>query len=65
MSKFSQIQTYVKNRRNAIGNKYDPDTTRDNFFSFGVELGNGSEESHFHLGFTEIKLLERLNQFKN
>ena len=79
MPTLSQVQTYIKNRISAIGNnnninelkqflesiRYDPEKTADDLFPFGVQLGNGSDEEHFHLGFTGVKLLERLKTFKN
>ena len=79
MPTLSQVQTYIKNRISAIGNnnninelkqflesiRYDPEKTADDLFPFGVQLGNGSDEEHFHLGFTGAKLSERLITFKN
>lgn len=46
---------YVETKR------YKPLSTRENqLFVFGDELGDGSDENHFHLGFTSHKLLRRM-----
>lgn len=80
MPSLKQIQDYIKNRRSQIGDYnnldelkayvdyliYNPDITNDDeLFSFGEDLGIGSEESPFHLGFTSRKLLSNLDLYIN
>jgi hypothetical protein len=41
--------------------QYKPGITEDGeLFTFGVDLGDGSENDHFHLGFTSKKLLQNI-----
>ena len=80
MPSLEQVQTYIKNRRKEIGNnndinqlslylndlKYEFDvTTDDALFTFGIELGDGSDQNHFHLGFTSVKLIKQIEEFQN
>ena len=76
----SQVQTYISYRRRQVSNnnsiseiksfcdshRYELGVTNDNeLFVFGDEMGTGADESHFHLGFTSIKLLKSIDEFKN
>ena len=79
MPTLEQIQTYIKNRRKMIGEcnsidmlneyvsklHYNKKTEFDQLFVFGDEIGNGTDENHFHLGFTSLKLLKRIDEFNN
>ena len=80
MPELEQIQTYIRYRRKQIGDNNDLDQlasyvetlaytkgfTEDcDLCVFGVDLGNGSDEAHFHLGFTTLELLKRINEFQN
>jgi hypothetical protein len=75
-----QIQSYIRYRRKQIGDNNDIDQlkvyaqgfryksgkTKDHeMIFFGVELGNGSDSSHFHLGFTTVYLVKRIDDFDN
>ena len=76
----SQIQNYIKYRRYKMGDnnriddlneyvrglKYIEGATEENqLFTFGNEIGDGTDEDHFHLGFTSLKLLKNINIFVN
>ena len=37
-------------------------TTEDQLFAFGADYGNGTDDYHFHCGFTSIKLLRLLEE---
>ena len=74
-----QVQDYVNNRRKLIGDNANIDelkqyldenlaysTSNDDHktFSFGVELGDGSEQNHLHLSLTSPRLLRNINLVK-
>ena len=71
MPTLRQVQDYINNRRKKIGDnnipelksfldsiQYNTETLDNELFPFGIDLGTGSDESHFHLGFTSLKLLK-------
>jgi hypothetical protein len=75
MPELEQIQSYIRYRRKLIGDNNDLDhlseyieslrfeegkTNEFELIIFGDEMGNGSDQSHFHLGFTTAKLLLRI-----
>jgi len=77
MPDLSQIQSYVRYRRKQMGDNNVLDQLKVyieelsfkigkvecELVFFGVELGNGSDNSHFHLGFTTLKLIKRIKEF--
>ncbi len=77
MPSLLQVQTYVKNRRNRMGNNDDIESLREylkefrlrsdhgdhDMFIFGCQLGDGSDEDHFHLGFTSRNLIRQIVNF--
>ena len=80
MPELDKIQTYIRYRRKLIDDNNDLEqlgeyvdtlsykkgiTKEYDLMVFGVELGNGSDKSHFHLGFTTLKLILRIVQFKD
>jgi len=38
--------------------QYNTNIPDNELFPFGIDLGDGSDENHFHLGFTSLKLLK-------
>lgn len=42
-----------------------PETEDDDLYVFGEDIFDGSDENHFHLGLTSVKLLQRINELKN
>ena len=77
MPTLRQVQDYIHNRRRAIGDTnnipdleaflsqsaYVPGETPDHrLFTFGVQLGDGSDAEHFHLGMTSKTLLENITR---
>ena len=72
MPTLRQVQDYIGNRRKKIGDnnnitelksfldsiQYNTNTSDNELFPFGIELGDGSDDFHFHLGFTSLKLLK-------
>jgi hypothetical protein len=70
------VQTFTRNRRLAHGDnddldelnkhvetlKYNSDPNK--MFVFGYD-GDGTEEHHFHLGFTSITILKKMEHFNN
>ena len=58
----------IDNLRKFIKKKltYNPNTnTDDELFTFGVEYGRGTDDDHFHCGFTSVRLLEKLNKINS
>ena len=78
MPTYEQIVSYVSNRRRTIGHNndieklkdfiikkfiYNSDETPDNKpFVFGCDYGVGTDDDHFHCGFTSIKLLQQMEE---
>jgi hypothetical protein len=76
MPTLNQIQNYINYKRKQIGNANDmslvsqyvlnkefSDQIQDSsLFTFGCDFGDGTDKSHFHLGFTSKKLLMRLSE---
>ena len=54
-----QLGEYVETLRFKKG------LSEERLLVFGVELGNGTDKSHFHLGFTTIKLMLRIKLYKD
>ena len=40
---------------------YSEELANDELYCFGVEYGDGSDEDHFHVGFTSKSMLSRVN----
>ena len=69
-----QIQNYVKylkrqvfdhNKRSEVNNfinanGYHENIERNDFFTFGEVLGNGTDDDHFQVGFTSASLMSRI-----
>ena len=59
--------TTLKNLKILLKNKfiYNSDGTPDNkLFVFGCDYGVGTDDDHFHCGFTSIKLLQQMEKIK-
>ncbi|CAF0962711.1 unnamed protein product, partial [Brachionus calyciflorus] len=39
-------------------------TSNEDLFVLGIDIGNSSDEDHFHLGFTSYSLLKQIELFK-
>ena len=52
-NKVAEIESFVNQRKNSS------DVNDNEMFFFGEDFGNGSDESHFHVGMTSIELLRR------
>ena len=75
MPTLRQVQDYIGNRRKKIGDnnnipelksfldsiQYNTNTSDNKLFPFGIELGDGSDDFYFHLGFTSL-LVTKLNK---
>jgi hypothetical protein len=79
MPTLTQIQSYVKYRKAKLGDnaniedlkayaetlQYHEDIEENEMFVFGEDYGDGSDKAHFHIGFTSVKMLKKIDEFRN